>query len=81
MASSNIPQPGQWFYLQSALTDSTGTAYVANVDGASRSAGTKIIYWPLQPNFYNVLWQYTQEGFIMSALGDLLVLDLGEAFD
>jgi len=81
MANSNTPQTGQWFYLQSALTDSIGTTYVANVDGASRSPGTKIIYWPLQPNFYNVLWQYTQEGFIMSALGDLLVLDLGEAFD
>jgi hypothetical protein len=75
MANSNPPQAGQWFYIQSPLTDSIGNTYVANVEAANASPGAQIILWPLQPNSYNALWQY-KNGTIASALGNQdLVLD------
>jgi len=54
----NPPQAGQWFYIQSPLSDSIGNTYVANVNAASLEQGTSVILWPLQPNSPNVLWQY-----------------------
>lgn len=67
MANSNPPQAGQWFYIQSNLTDSSGRTYVANIEAANASPGAQIILWPLQPNFYNVLWKY-ENGNIVSKL-------------
>jgi hypothetical protein len=68
MANSNPPQAGQWFYIQSNLTDSAGNTYVANVKAANASPGAQIILWPLlQPNSYNVLWKY-ENGYIIGAL-------------
>lgn len=81
MANSNTPQTKQWFYLQSSLSDNMGTTYVANVESANGSPGAQIIYWPLQANAFNELWQYYDDGFIMTGLGDDLMLDLGTEFD
>ncbi|HEY2039088.1 MAG TPA: ricin-type beta-trefoil lectin domain protein, partial [Edaphobacter sp.] len=79
MANSNPPQAGQWFYIQSNLTDSSGRTYVANVEAANASPGAQIILWPLQPNSYNTLWQF-KNGTIVSALGSQdLVLDTSYA--
>jgi hypothetical protein len=84
--ASNPPQTGQWFYIQSPLSDSIGNTYVANVSGGSDAPGTSVILWPLQPNSPNVLWQYS-DGYIFSALFPLLVgsfgvvLDLGDEFN
>jgi len=84
--ASNPPQTGQWFYIQSPLSDSIGNTYVANVSGGIRSQGTSVILWPLQPNSSNVLWTYF-EGYICSALYPPVispygvVLDLGDEFN
>jgi hypothetical protein len=78
MANSNPPQAGQWFYIQSNLTDSAGNIYVANVQGANASPDAQIILWPLQPNSYNTLWKY-ENGRIVSALSS--VFDPGLVWD
>jgi len=67
MASSNPPQAGQWFYIQSPLSDSYGNTYVVNIEAANASPGAQIILWPLQPNSYNALWKY-ENGNIVSPL-------------
>src|ERR1700677_156467 len=67
MASINPPQAGQWFYIQSPLSDSYGNTYVANIEAANASPGAQIILWPLQPNSYNALWKY-ENGNIVSPL-------------
>jgi hypothetical protein len=82
MASSNPPQAGQWFYIQSKSPDSNGNTQLVTVQGANTSPNSAIQLWTLQPNSYeglpnryNGLWKY-ENGCIVSAIGSLgLVLD------
>jgi hypothetical protein len=82
MASSNPPQAGQWFYIQSKSPDSNGNTQLVTVQGANTSPNSTIQLWTLQPNSYeglpnryNGLWKY-ENGCIVSAIGSLgLVMD------
>jgi hypothetical protein len=83
MANTNPPQSGQWFYIQSQFPDNNGNNQIVTVQGANTSPGAIIQLWTLQPNSYaglpgnyNGLWQYDENGCIVSAIGNQkLVMD------
>lgn len=60
----------QWFQIVYAPTLRSRTPLVLNVANNTAAGAENIILWPQQPNSRNELWEYTQSGQFVSAVGD-----------
>jgi hypothetical protein len=59
-----------WFQIVYAPTLRSQSPQVLNVANNTAAGAEDIILWPLQANSRNELWQYTQSGQFVSAVGD-----------
>jgi hypothetical protein len=74
---------GEWFYLQTEMTDGSGndSPFVLAISDGVAAAGTGVVIEPLQTGALDQLWQINAQGVIISALDQTLALTANSQSD